>query len=134
MIKLLKTKERIKNKNIPTEKKFVKYLSSLGFRRHKKAVSTCGEIFINKKAGIVMKKSFVYTTSKSASNFRIPTEKIKINGDLWLIQPMALCDYDSRKIAFKYLSENLTPKQIYNIDYHQHNVGLYRNKAVLIDW
>lgn len=88
-------------------------------------------VFINKSKKIVVKSN--YLCCKSIPKYSIPTVKFTYDDITWLIQPLAKTKLPHKQLTKIYDTLEKKINKTY-VDFHTGNIGLYKNKAVLIDW
>lgn len=131
MKKLLKIKEKLSpilKENSDNIRKCTAHLRKLGFVRLNTSAtrsSYSGIVFINRRAKIVIKKSYICDRKPVDA---VPTVFITEHySQPWLAQPVVrtLKSYEEYAKPAKWFGED---------DLHWKNVGYYRNKLVAIDW
>ena len=106
-------------------------LLRLGFKK-KQCDCLSKYIFVHKRKRIVVKCPYISPYSTPDKEDIVPLVSFsRKNGSVWFIQPLVKVDKKSRDKAFFRLNGKY---HFANVDLHVNNVGMYRNKAVLIDW
>ena len=104
-------------------------LKRLGFKKCS-TTGLQGTILVNPKKKIILKGNGL--SGERLTKHRVQT--IFVNQ--LLIQPLVNISNKARRKAYNFFDEKLNnnPRNYAYYDIHEHNVGTYRNKPVLIDW
>ena len=120
----------------------LKILDNLGFRRVEKDYdSSCMEIFVNEKLGLVVKRNYLisarnkfcvpsFVVDVKPTEFEIICSKLLLSSPV-LIQP--LVDTRESLCAFNYIEGKLRDSKI-RADLHCGNCGFYLDIPYLFDW
>ena len=120
----------------------LKILDNLGFRRvEQDGNSSCLEIFVNEKLGLVVKRNYLisernkfcvpsFVVDVKPTEFEIICSKLLFSSPV-LIQPFV--DTTESLWAYNYIEENFRDS-IIHADLHCGNCGFYLNIPYLFDW
>lgn len=115
-------------------KKFKGELSLLADHGFKKSTRTYAQVWVNKRANIVVKKPYLICRRMPKLKNIIPTLWFRMRGEDYFVQPLAKRHRPTQALnAFAKLNKiDWISDDIY--DLHAGNIGWYKGKPMLFDW